>query len=182
MNRGGLNIDYIEGFKLEEIGFKRYYNAIKYVLNATEIESTARTMIDKSTGVDLTAKIQGHCVGVSLRVRNKDYNSFTLNRHVNDEHSEILKWTSKRNNFIKPAYHVQIAPIENGVKVWRIDIDAFSQFINRQIKTSKLISFYNNRLKCYEFPFENVRGVAGVSVFELNFKLCHSMDKLWFSL
>lgn len=43
MNRGGLNIDYIEGFKLEEIGFKRYYNAIKQVLNATEIESTART-------------------------------------------------------------------------------------------------------------------------------------------
>jgi hypothetical protein len=167
VNRGGLNIDYIEGFKLEEIGFKRYYNAIKHVLNATEIESTARTMIDKSTGVDLTAKIQGNCVGVSLRVRNKDYNSFTLNRHVNDEHSEILKWTSKRNNFIKPAYHVQIAPIENGVKVWRINIDAFSQFINRQIKTSKLISFYNYRLKCYEFPFENVREVAGVSVFEL---------------
>ena len=108
MNRGGLNIDYSEGFKLEEIGFKRYYNAIKHVLNATEIESTARTMMDKSTGVDLTAKIQGHCVGVSLRIRNKDYNSFTLNRHVNDEHSEILKWTSKRNNFIKPAYSLTL--------------------------------------------------------------------------
>lgn len=124
--------------------------------------------MDKSTGIDLTAKIQGRCVGVSLRVRNKDYNSFTLNRHVNDEHSEIIKWISKRNNFIKPAYHVQIAPIENGVKVWRINIDAFSHFINRQIKTSKLISFYNDRLKCYEFPFENVREVAGVSVFELD--------------
>ena len=167
MNRGGLNIDYIEGFKLEELGFKRYYNAIKHVLNATEIESTARTMMDKSTGIDLTAKIQGRCVGVSLRFRNKDYNSFTLNRHVNDKHSEILKWTSKRNNFIKPAYHVQIAPIENGIKVWRINIDAFSNFINRQIKTSKLISFYNDRLKCYEFPFENVREVAGISLFEL---------------
>jgi|TARA_B110000967_G_scaffold102376_1_gene105083 hypothetical protein len=167
-NRGGLNIDYTEGFKLEEIGFKRYYKAIKHVLHATEIESTARTMMDKSTGVDLTAKIQGHCVGVSLRVRNKDYNSFTLNRHVNDKHSEILKWTTKRNNFIKPAYHVQIAPIENGVKVWRINIDAFSHFINRQIKTSKLISYYNNRLKCYEFSYENVLGVAGVTVFELD--------------
>jgi len=43
MNRGGLNIDYTEGFKLEEIGFKRYYNAIKHVLNATEIENTTNT-------------------------------------------------------------------------------------------------------------------------------------------
>ena len=55
MNRGGLNIDYADGFKLEEQGFKRYYKAIKHVLNATEIESTARTMIDKATGVDLNA-------------------------------------------------------------------------------------------------------------------------------
>lgn len=167
MNRGGLNIDYIEGFKLEEIGFKRYYNAIKHVLNATEIESTARTMMDKSTGVDLTAKIQGHCVGVSLRVRNKDYNSFTLNRHESDKHSEIIKWTNKRTNNIKPAYHLQIAPTKNGVKVWRINIDAFSLFIKRQINTSSMDSYFNSRLKCYEFPFENVREVAGVSVFEL---------------
>lgn len=167
MNRGGLNIDYTEGFKLEEIGFKRYYNAIKHALNATEIESTARTMMDKSTGVDLTAKIQGHCVGVSLRIRNKDYNSFTLNRHESDKHSEIIKWTNKRTNNIKPAYHLQIAPTKNGVKVWRINIDAFSLFIKRQINTSSMDSYFNSRLKCYEFPFENVREVAGVSVFEL---------------
>ena len=117
MNRGGLNIDYADGFKLEEQGFKRYYKAIKHVLNATEIESTARTMIDKSTGVDLTAKIQGQCVGVSLRVRNRDYNSFTLNRHVSDKHSEILKWISKRNNFIKPAYHQHIDLVS-----WRLNL------------------------------------------------------------
>ena len=168
MNRGGLNIDYTEGFKLEEIGFKRYYNAIKHVLNATEIESTARTMMDKSIGVDLTAKIQGHCVGVSLRIRNKDYNSFTLNRHVNDEHSEILKWISKRNNFIKPAYHLQLAPTKNGLKVWRINIDAFSHFIQRQINQSKICSYYNSRMMCYEFAYSDVSGVAGVSVYELD--------------
>ena len=167
-NRGGLNIDYIEGFKLEEKGFKRYYKAIKHVLNATEIESTARTMIDKSTGIDLTAKIQGRCVGVSLRVRNKDYNSFTLNRHESDKHSEINKWTNKRTNNIKPAYHLQIAPTKNGVKVWRINIDAFSLFIKRQINASSLNSFYNSRLKCYEFPNRIVSEVAGVTVFELN--------------
>lgn len=168
MNRGGLNIDYADGFKLEEQGFKRYYKAIKHVLNATEIESTARTMIDKATGVDLTAKIQGQCVGVSLRVRNRDYNSFTLNRHVSDKHSEILKWISKRNNFIKPAYHLQIAPTKNGLKVWRINIDAFSHFIQRQINQSKICSYYNGRMMCYEFAYSDVSGVAGVSVFELD--------------
>lgn len=168
MNRGGLNIDYADGFKLEEQGFKRYYKAIKHVLNATEIESTARTMIDKATGVDLTAKIQGQCVGVSLRVRNRDYNSFTLNRHVSDKHSEILKWISKRNNFIKPAYHLQIAPTKNGLKVWRINIDAFSHFIQRQINQSKICSYYNSRMMCYEFAHSDVSGVSGVSVFELD--------------
>ncbi len=168
MNRGGLNIDYADGFKLEEQGFKRYYKAIKHVLNATEIESTARTMIDKATGVDLTAKIQGQCVGVSLRVRNRDYNSFTLNRHVSDKHSEVLKWISKRNNFIKPAYHLQIAPTKNGLKVWRINIDAFSHFIQRQINQSKISSYYNGRMMCYEFAYSDVSGVAGVSVFELD--------------
>ena len=168
MNRGGLNIDYADGFKLEEQGFKRYYKAIKHVLNATEIESTARTMIDKSTGVDLTAKIQGQCVGVSLRVRNRDYNSFTLNRHVSDKHSEVNKWLTKRNNFIKPATHLQLAPIKNGLKVWRIDIDAFSHFIQRQINQSKISSYYNSRMMCYEFAHSDVSGVAGVSVFELD--------------
>ncbi len=168
MNRGGLNIDYADGFKLEEQGFKRYYKAIKHVLNATEIESTARTMIDKATGVDLTAKIQGQCVGVSLRVRNRDYNSFTLNRHVSDKHSEVLKWISKRNNFIKPAYHLQIAPTKNGLKVWRINIDAFSHFIQRQINQSKISSYYNGRMMCYEFAYSDVSGVAGVSVYELD--------------
>ena len=168
MNRGGLNIDYADGFKLEEQGFKRYYKAIKHVLNATEIESTARTMIDKATGVDLTAKIQGQCVGVSLRVRNRDYNSFTLNRHVSDKHSEILKWISKRNNFIKPAYHLQIAPTKNGLKVWRIHIEAFSHFIQRQINQSKICSYYNSRMMCYEFAHSDVSGVSGVSVFELD--------------
>ena len=168
MNRGGLNIDYADGFKLEEQGFKRYYKAIKHVLNATEIESTARTMIDKATGVDLTAKIQGQCVGVSLRVRNRDYKSFTLNRHVSDKHSEVLKWISKRNNFIKPAYHLQIAPTKNGLKVWRINIDAFSHFIQRQINQSKISSYYNGRMMCYEFAYSDVSGVAGVSVYELD--------------
>ena len=168
MNRGGLNIDYSDGFKLEEQGFKSYYKAIKHVLNATEIESTARTMIDKATGVDLTAKIQGECVGVSLRFRNRDYNSFTLNRNIADEHSEVNKWIKKRTIQIKPAYHLQISPTKDGLKVWRINIDAFSHFIQRLINQSILGSYYNSRLKCYEFKHSDVSGVMGVSVIELD--------------
>lgn len=168
MNRGGLNIDYADGFKLEEQGFKSYYKAIKHVLNATEIESTARTMIDKATGVDLTAKIQGQCVGVSLRIRNRDYNSFTLNRNIADEHSEVNKWIKKRTIQIKPIYHLQIAPTKNGVKIWRINIDAFSYFLERQIEALKLSSYYNSRMKCYEFKHSLVSDVMGVEVFKLD--------------
>tara|TARA_B110000114_G_C15046273_1_gene379339 strand:- start:594 stop:1115 length:522 start_codon:yes stop_codon:yes gene_type:complete len=167
-NRGGLNINYSKGFSLEEEGFKRFKKAIKHVLGATELESTTRSLIDKTTGIDCYAQIQGHMYGISLRVRNKDYNSFTLNRHESDKHSEIIKWTNKRTNNIKPAYHLQIAPTKNGVKVWRINIDAFSLFIKRQINTSSLDSYFNSRLKCYEFSYENVSEVAGVTVFELN--------------
>jgi hypothetical protein len=168
VNRGGLNIDYADGFKFEEEGFKRYYKTIKQVLNATEIESTARTMIDKATGIDFTAKIQGQCVGLSLRIRNKDYNSFTLNRHVSDKHSEIKKWIAKRKIYLKPAYHLQIAPTKSGVKIWRINIDTFSHFIERQIEASNLCSYYNSRMKCYEFTHSDVSGVAGVDLININ--------------
>ena len=167
-NRGGLNIDYSIGFELEEQGFKRYEKAIKHVLNAKELESTARSLIDKATGIDCYAQIQGNMYGISLRFRDRDYDSFTLNRHIGDKHSEINKWNSKRINQIKPAYHLQIAPTSKGLKVWRINIDAYSHFISRLIKTSELCSYYNSRLKCYEFPYEKVSGVAGVSLFELD--------------
>jgi len=168
VSRGGLNIDYAQGFKLEEQGFKRYEKAIKHVLNAKHLECTARSLVDKATGIDCYAQIQGYIVGISLRVRNKDYNSFTLNRHIDDEHSEVKKWIAQRHNHIKPATHLQIAPTNQGVKVWRINIDAFSLFIQRQINTNNLYSYYNERMRCYEFKHSQVSGVAGISVFELD--------------
>ena len=168
MNRGGLNIDYAQGFKLEEQGFKRYEKAIKHVLSAKYLEPTTRSLVDKATGTDCYANIQGNVVGISLRVRNKDYNSFTLNRHISDEHSEINKWIKKRTIQIKPAYHLQISPTKDGLKVWRINIDAFSQFIQRLINQSILSSYYNSRLKCYEFKHSDVSGVMGVSVIKLD--------------
>ena len=178
MNRGGLNIDYANGFELESKGFDTYKTLIKYYLGASSIESSARSLIDKATGIDCLGEIQGQIKGVSLRVRNKDYNSFTLNRHISDKHSEVNKWITKRTNQIKPAYHLQFAPMPNGVKVWRIDIDAFSLFLQRQINTSNLYSYYQDRMRCYEFNYSDVSGVAGVRLFETNAKLCRTMHKL----
>ena len=175
MNRGGLNIDYAEGFKLEEKGFKLYKNDIKRLLNAEYLELTTRSLVDKATGIDCWAEIQGSIVGVSLRVRSKDYDSFTLNRNIKDKYSEINKWLKDRNETIKPTYHLQFAPFLEGLKVFRINIDAFSQFIVSKIESNELFSYYNEKMRCYEFVRSEVSGVLGVSVFyidgELIFKL-----------
>lgn len=167
-NRGGYNIDYEKGFKKEKESFKLYTPIIKYVLGASKLESTERSLVDVATGIDCYAQIQGNIYGISLRVRSKDYNSFTLNRHISDKHSEVNKWTKKRLTQIKPSYHIQIAPMRNGnVKIWRIDIDAFGHYIDRLIADFSLKTFYNDRLECYEFPYDSVCGTNGVKTFEI---------------
>ena len=168
MNRGGLNINYAEGFKLEEKGYKHYEKLLKYILNAKYLEASTRSLVDKATGIDCYAEIQGDVLGVSLRIRNRDYNSFTLNRHIEDKHSEIHKWIKPRGETIKPAYHIQIAPTPIGVKVWRINIEAFSLFLRRQINSNQLFSYYNDRMRCYEFTRKQVKDIAGVFVYELD--------------
>lgn len=179
MSRGGLNLSYSNGFELESQGFDTYKSLIKYYLGASQLESSARSLIDKASGIDCIADIQGQIKGISLRVRNKDYNSFTLNRHITDKRSEVNKWITKRTNQIKPAYHLQFAPMsKGGVRVWRIDIDAFSLFLQRQINASNLVSYYRDGLQCYEFAHSQVSGVAGVRMFETNDKLLHNRDKL----
>lgn len=169
-NRGGYNIDYEKGFKKEKESFKLYTPIIKYVLGASKLESTERSLVDVATGIDCYAQIQGNIYGISLRVRSKDYNSFTLNRHISDKHSEINKWTKKRHNQIKPSYHIQIAPMRNGnVKIWRINIDAFGHYIESLIADFSLKTFYKkDKLKCYEFPYDSVCGINGVTTFEIN--------------
>jgi hypothetical protein len=58
-----------------------------------------------------------------------NYNSFTLNRHSTDIHSEVHKWKRNRNSTIKPAYHVQFNKIsDDKVLVIRVNIDAFGMF------------------------------------------------------
>jgi hypothetical protein len=74
------------------------------------------------------AQIQGNVYGISLRVREYNYNSFTLNRHSTDIHSEVHKWKRNRNSTIKPAYHVQFKNKYDKVLVIRVNIDAFGMF------------------------------------------------------
>lgn len=168
-NRGGYNIDYEKGFQLESESFKKHKSVIKYVLGSSKLESTERTLIDKATGIDCYAQIQGNIYGISLRVRKHDYNSFTLNRHISEKHSEINKWNKTRLNQIKPSYHIQIAPMRNGnLKVWRINIDAFGYYLENLKNDNTLEHFYNTKLKCYEFSYDSVKNVNGVKMFEID--------------
>jgi hypothetical protein len=107
----------------------RYRTSTKEYTRANQLEETSRTLIDIATGTDAYAQIQGNVYGISLRVREYNYNSFTLNRHSTDIHSEVHKWKRNRNSTIKPAYHVQFNKIsDDKVLVIRVNIDAFGMF------------------------------------------------------
>jgi hypothetical protein len=84
MGRGSNNLNYDDGFKYERENYKIFEP--KNILEQTE--ETSRTLIDIATGTDAYAQIQGNVYGISLRVREYNYNSFTLNRHSTDIHSE----------------------------------------------------------------------------------------------
>jgi hypothetical protein len=107
MGRGSNNLNYDDGFKYERENYKIFEPVLKNILGANQLEETSRTLIDIATGTDAYAQIQGNVYGISLRVREYNYNSFTLNRHSTDIHSEVHKWKRNRNSTIKPAYHVQ---------------------------------------------------------------------------
>jgi hypothetical protein len=161
-NRGGVNIDYVIGYEIESRLFKEYKTMLLKLLMATDIELTTRGIIDKNTGTDATAVIENNVYGISLRFRNADYNSFTLNRHISDKYSEIHKWIKERNTTIKPAYYVQISDAKDYYKMIRINIDAFSNHLKYLIKHNQLESCYNTRLKAYEFKLKDLSDTAGV--------------------
>lgn len=167
-NRGGANIDYVIGYEIESRLFKEYKTMLLKILHATDIELTTRSIIDKNTGTDATAIIENNVYGISLRFRNGDYNSFTLNRHISDKYSEVHKWLKERNTTIKPAYYVQIADTKDYYKMIRINIDAFADHIKYLIKHNQLESCYNSHLKAYEFKLNDLNNIKGVFFTEIN--------------
>ena len=165
-NRGNFNLDYSEGFKIERERFKLLKSTMMNVLGASQLEETSRTLIDLACGIDAYAEIQGNVYGISLRVRDKDYNSFTLSRHIDDVNSEVRKWTNQRKTKIKPAYHIQCNKVsDNQYTVFRINIDAFAVWLKIQIRDSHLEDFYNHQLMAYEFNYEKIKNLDGVSKF-----------------
>jgi hypothetical protein len=167
-NRGGVNIDYVIGYEMESRLFKEYKPMLLKLLMATDIELTTRGIIDKNTGTDATAIIENNVYGISLRFRNGDYNSFTLNRHISDKYSEVHKWIKERNTTIKPAYYVQISDAKDYYKMIRINIDAFANHLRYLIEYNKLESHYNTRLKAYEFKLKDLSDTAGVFYTTIN--------------
>jgi len=161
-NRGGANIDYVVGYEMESRLFNEYKTMLLRILHATEIELTTRGIIDKNTGTDATAIIENNVYGISLRFRNGNYNSFTLNRHISDKYSEVHKWLKERNTTIKPAYYVQISDAKDYYKMIRINIDAFANHIRYLIKHNQLENCYNSYLKAYEFKLKDLRDISGV--------------------
>jgi hypothetical protein len=124
MGRGSNNLNYDDGFKHERENYD-IRTSTKNILGANQLEET-RTLIDIATGTDAYAQIQGN-VYISLRVREYNYNSFTLIDIVSDIHSEVHKWKRNRNSTM-PAYHVQFKISDDKVLVIRVNIDAFGMF------------------------------------------------------
>lgn len=161
MTRGGNNLDYEKGFQIENKFIQDYQVLIKKVLGASKLEATTRSLVDVACGVDCYAQIQGDIYGVSVRYREKDYNSFTLTRHINDRNSEIHKWMRDRGQTIKPKFHVQVNRIDpTTVKVIRVNIDAFGFYLDTLLNRSlldiqagkkQLHQYYNSNLDAYEF-------------------------------
>jgi hypothetical protein len=78
MGRGSNNLNYDDGFKYMRENYKIFEPVLKNILGANQLEETSRTLIDIATGTDAYAQIQGNVYGISLRVREYNYNSFTL--------------------------------------------------------------------------------------------------------
>jgi len=158
-NRGGdHNLDYDDGFAREHKQFTKYHKHLTQLLQADNLELTTRGLLDQATGTDAVAQIDGLVYGISLRFRNKDYNSFTLSRHVDDKFSEVRKWMQERTENMKPAWYIQISERNdtNEFRVIRINIDAFGLYLEYLIKSDQLEKHYVPYLKAYEFNIKDL--------------------------
>ncbi|MEG9326551.1 hypothetical protein V6B16_01260 [Salinimicrobium catena] len=157
MNRGNYNLDYSKGFQIEQNKFEQYKPILLETLQAKDIELITRGMLDKISGLDATALIDGLVYGISLRFRNKDYNSFTLNRHISDPYSEVHKWLKPNETNMKPIYYIQINErLGNSLRLIRVNIEAFSYYLQYLIKNKELEGFYREHLLAYEFPLDKL--------------------------
>lgn len=151
-NRGANNLDYDQGFIIEQTKFNEYKPILLDTLQANQIELTTRGLLDKATGTDAVAEVDGLIYGVSLRFRGSDYNSFTLNRHISDPYSEVHKWQQPHTTNYKPQYYIQINERPNNeLRLIRINIDAFGEYLKYLIKSNQLETHYQSHLKAYEF-------------------------------
>lgn len=157
-NRGGdHNKDYEDGYAYERDKFDKYKSHLIKFLQADKLELTTRGLLDKATGTDAVAQIDGKVYGISLRFRESDYNSFTLTRHINDRFSEVHKWRMERSENMKPAWHFQIAERGNNeFRVIRINIDAFGLYLDYLINNNQLEKHYQPHLRAYEFNLKDI--------------------------
>lgn len=157
----GHNLDYKEGFKKEAEDYEKYKGLIRELLGAEYIEPSMRSIMDKTSGIDAVALIDGIPYGVSLRCRNcyKDYNSFTLSRHITDPISEVNKWL-RVGEGLKPSYHIQITALpDDSLRVIKVHIGTFKYVLQDE----HLERYYNSGLAAYEFPTKDFSFSDGVS-------------------
>lgn len=163
-NRGNSNLNYNEGFKVEQEKFDLYKPVLIKTLQAEQLELITRGILDLCTGTDAIAEIDGLIYGISLRFRNNDYNSFTLSHHINQPYSEVKKWLAPNNLNLKPVYYIQVNELpNNAIKLIRVNIEAFAIYLQHLINEDELHLYFNPHLLAYEFnlrdlPF-NYKGV-----------------------
>lgn len=153
----GHNLEYEEGFKLEAYMLDNYSKLIADMVGVAYLEEATRGTLDKKAGIDALGVFRSNTVtGIALRYRNRDYNSFTLSRHISDEYSEVHKWTNRKQGAITPAHFVQIADKGDYVRIIHVDILAFSYFLQRHMKEGTLQQFWNSNLDAYEFKLREL--------------------------
>lgn len=158
-NRGGFNLDYNNGFKIESDNFLIYKHILLRLLTASNIELTTRGMMDKECGIDAIAKIdsQHYFIGLRFRKTKIDYNSITLSRHINDSASEVKKFLRNR---LRPDFFIQITELKNQIRITEVNIDSFNLFLEKAFKDEILEKYYNKKLLAYEFPLNDLENKA----------------------
>lgn len=150
LNRGGLNLNYKDGFEIEANKFQEFKPIILKLLTATDVELTTRSVLDTRCGIDAIATIknQQYFLGLRFRKTNKDYNSITFSRHYSDNASELKKFI---NNRIKPDFFISISEVNTMLRIVEVNIESFVLYIKTLLTNNELDNFYNERLMAYEF-------------------------------
>ena len=168
------NLDINKGVAFEAEKFEKYKVLIMQCLEADNIELLNGTLMDFHGGIDALYTVRGKkgVYGLSLRFRNKYYNSFTLNRHYKDINSEINKWSNK--NSLRANIHIQISDLgDDRVNVTVVDVHAFGRYLEavRDNFPMQLEQRYNHKLDAYEFEEKFTRYRRDVVNFSRNVEI-----------